>query len=240
MLRSTTIAVAVLLVAGTRPGQAQTAPRQLTCESVGDRYVECPIPENSRVRLVRTLSNTPCTVGRTFGGDRTKIWVRNGCRGVFEVTPPSVTKPSQPEPISRAYLLRCESSRNGTSECPVDASATVKLATQRSGATCTEGQTWGRLGGSIYVSRGCRAEFEVTPSTRPGSFQRATNTTYWITCESRDDRRFYCRIGDRDVPRLEQQLSRSRCLEGSSWGVAEGFLWVDDGCRAEFEVSRVR
>lgn len=239
MLRSSALLAAVLLVAAGQPASAQAA-RQVTCESLNDRYTECTIQENSTVRLIRTLSNTPCTLGRTYGAERVKIWVRSGCRGLFEVTPPSPTQPNQPTPVSRSYLLRCESSRNQTSECPVDPSATVKMTTQRSGTACTEGQTWGRLGGSIYVARGCRAEFEVTPTSRPGSFSRPTNTTYWITCESRDDRRYYCRIGNLDVPRLEQQLSRSDCVEGRSWGVGDGFLWVDDGCRAEFEISRVR
>ena len=239
MLRSSVILAAVLLIGAGRQVSAQTV-RQVTCESLSDRYTECPIQENSMVKLVRTLSNTPCTPGRTYGAERTKIWVRSGCRAVFEVTPRPVTEPTQPTPLTRSYLLRCESSRNQTSECPVDPSATVTLATQRSGTACTEGQTWGRLGGSIYVARGCRAEFEVTPTSRAGSFSRPTNTTYWITCESRDDRRFHCRIGNLDVPRLEQQLSRTSCVEGRTWGVADGFLWVDDGCRAEFEISRVR
>jgi hypothetical protein len=238
MLRSTTILAAILLI-GPQAASAQTV-RQVTCESLSDRYAECTIPENSTVRLLRTLSSTSCTLGRTYGAERTKIWVRSGCRGVFEVSPRPITEPTEPTPVSRSYLLRCESSRNQTSECPVDPSAAVKLATQRSGTACTEGQTWGRLGGSIYVARGCRAEFEVTPTSRPGSFSRPTNTTYWITCDSRDDRRYYCRIGNLDVPRLEQQLSRSSCVEGRTWGVTEGVLWVDDGCRAEFEVSRVR
>jgi hypothetical protein len=234
------------MLAGTAAAQAQSqppsqAPRQVTCESVSDRYVECAIPENSHVKLLRTLSNSPCTLARTYGGDRTRIWVRNGCRGVFEVTPPPPpgSGGGQPE-VSRSYLLRCESSRNGTSECPVDPSGTVKLATQRSGTACTEGQTWGRLGGSLYVTRGCRAEFEVTPTARPGSFQRPSNTSYWLTCESRDSRRFYCRIGEGDTPRVEQQMSRTSCVEGSTWGVSPGYLWVDDGCRAEFEVLKGR
>ena len=240
MFRSSAFLAAVLLLAGTSHRvEAQATPvRQVTCESQSDRFVECAIPENSTVKLIRTLSNTPCTEGRTYGAERARIWVRAGCRGLFEVGPPRPTQPN--EPVSRSYLLRCESSRNQTSECPVDPSATVKLTTQRSGTACTEGQTWGRLGGSIYVARGCRAEFEVTPTSRPGSFNRPTNTTYWVTCESRDDRRFYCRIGATDVPRLEQQLSRTDCVEGSTWGVGDGFLWVDDGCRGEFEVSRVR
>jgi hypothetical protein len=239
MLRSSAVLAALFLLAAGQPARAQ-APRQVTCESQSDRYTECPIPDNSTVRLVRTLSNTPCTPGRTYGAERNRIWVRSGCRGVFEITPRPVTPEEPAEPPSKSYLLRCESSRNQTSECPVDPSATVTLATQRSGTTCTEGQNWGRLGGSIFVARGCRAEFEVTPSGRPASFSRPSNTTYWITCESRDDRRFYCRIGNLDVPRMEQQLSRTNCVEGRTWGVADGFLWVDDGCRAEFEVSRVR
>jgi hypothetical protein len=240
MLRSSAFLIAMVMAAG-QPVHAQATPiRQVTCESLSDRYVECAIPENHTVKLIRTLSNTPCTPGRTYGAERARIWVRGGCRGVFEVAPPSPTQPNQPAPIDRSYLLRCESGRNQTSECPVDPSATVKLATQRSGTACTEGQTWGRLGGSIYVARGCRAEFEVTPTSRPGSFSRPSNTTYWITCESRDDRRFHCRIGATDVPRLEQQLSRTQCVEGRTWGVADGFLWVDDGCRGEFEVTRTR
>ena len=239
MVRSTAILAAVFVIGMGRTASAQAA-RQVTCESLSDRYAECSIPENSEVRLIRTLSNTSCTPNRTYGADRVRIWVRGGCRGVFEVTP-RPAEPPRPEPApARSYLLRCESSRNQTSECPVDPSATVTLATQRSGTACTEGQTWGRLGGSIYVARGCRAEFEVTPTSRPGSFTRPSNTTYWITCESRDDRRFFCRIGNLDTPRLEQQLSRSSCVEGRTWGVADGFLWVDDGCRAEFEVTRVR
>jgi hypothetical protein len=239
MFRSSAVLAAAFMIVRGPDASAQTS-REVTCESRADRYTECAIPENSSVKLVKTLSNTPCTAGRTYGAERVKIWVRSGCRGVFEVTPPSITQPNQPTPFSRSYLLRCESSRNQTSECPVDPSATVKLATQRSGTTCTEGQTWGRLGSSIYVARGCRAEFEVTPSSRPGSFSRPSNTTYWVTCESRDERRFYCKIGELDVPALEQQLSRSACVEGRTWGVANGFLWVDDGCRAEFEIARVR
>lgn len=239
MMRSSAILAVVLLIAGRQPAFAQ-APRQVTCESLSDRYTECTIPENSQVRLIRTLSNTPCTPGRSYGAERARIWVRSGCRGVFEVTPPLITQPNQPPPPSRSYLLRCESTRNQTSECPVDPSATVRVATQRSGAACTEGHSWGRLGGALYVSRGCRADFEVAPSIRPPAFSRPTNTTYWIICESRDNRRFYCRIGDLDVPRLEKQLGGTSCVEGTTWGTAEGFLWVDDGCRGEFKIARVR
>jgi hypothetical protein len=238
MFRASAAVSALLLIIGVRTGAAQ-GPRQVTCESQGDRYAECAIPDNSQVRLVRTLSSSPCIAGRSYGAERQRIWVTTGCRGLFEVTPP--TSPSgKPTSSGQSYLLRCESTRNATSECPVDPSATVRLVTQRSGTTCIEGQNWGRLGGSLYVSRGCRAEFEVTPTTRPGAFQRPVNTKYWVTCESWNERRFYCRVGDGDVPRLVQQRSTSACIEGTSWGIANGYLWVDDGCRASFEVAKAR
>ncbi len=220
-------------------GEAQSS-REITCESRSDRYAECPIPENSQVRLVRTLSSTPCTPGRTYGAERTRIWVRGGCRGVFEATPGTPSEPEPPKPVAPSYLVRCESTRNAPAECPVDPSAPVTLVKQRSAAACTEGQTWGRLGGSVFVSRGCRAEFAVTPPIRPAGFPRPTNTMYWVTCESADNLRFECRIGEQDVPRVVRQLGRTACTEGTTWGRQDGILWVDRGCRAEFEVKRVR
>lgn len=216
------------------PAEAQ----QITCESPNDQRVECRIPANYQVRLVRTLGTKPCLLNRTFGWDATKIWVREGCRGVFEAKP----APPPPDPADRpsTYLLRCESIRNQTAECPVEPSGTVVLARTLSGAACTQGQSWERLGGSIYVNRGCRGEFEVTIQRRPARFDRPTNTSYEITCESRDGGRFSCRIGMGDTVQLAQVLSRKSCVEGSSWGVAGGYIWTDDGCRAEFRVTRSR
>ncbi len=62
----------------------------------------------------------------------------------------------------------------------------------------------------------------------------------YITCESRDDRRTYCDVRDmRDSEiQLDRQLSKSSCSEGRSWGTDSRGIWVQDGCRAEFRVSR--
>src|SRR6185436_9497123 len=40
----------------------------------------------------------------------------------------------------------------------------------------------------------------------------------------------------RDV-RMVKQLSDRPCRENRNWGHSERTLWVDDGCRAQFEVS---
>jgi hypothetical protein len=59
-----------------------------------------------------------------------------------------------------------------------------------------------------------------------------------ITCASDDGRRVYCEVDTRGGVRLVRQISGSPCQEGSTWGYDERGIWVDRGCRAEFEVSR--
>ena len=38
---------------------------------------------------------------------------------------------------------------------------------------------------------------------------------------------------------LVRQISGSPCIRGNTWGVDNRGLWVDRGCRAEFEVGAV-
>ncbi len=63
------------------PGQV----RQVTCESQGGQRNECVIPSGGQVRLVKVLSDVPCSEGRTWGYDADRIWVSSGCRADFEV-----------------------------------------------------------------------------------------------------------------------------------------------------------
>src|SRR5438094_1874858 len=58
-----------------------------------------------------------------------------------------------------------------------------------------------------------------------------------ITCSSDNGRRVYCDADTRGGVRLVRQISGSRCVEGSTWGYDERGIWVDAGCRAEFDVS---
>lgn len=54
------------------------------CESRDGRYRTCNADTRGGVRLIRTLSNTPCRQGRTWGSSPGRIWVNNGCRGEFQ------------------------------------------------------------------------------------------------------------------------------------------------------------
>ncbi len=102
---------------------------------------------------------------------------------------------------------------------------------QLSRSACVRGQSWGVDGRGIWVSGGCRGEFRV--DGRGGYGPPASGR---FTCESSNGAHRVCDSGSRGDVRLVRQLSRSACIEGRSWGRERGRVWVDRGCRAEFEV----
>ena len=64
------------------------------------------------------------------------------------------------------------------------------------------------------------------------------NDRYMVTCASDDRRRRYCEADTSRGVRLVRQLGGAGCRQGSSWGYDRRGIWVDRGCRAEFEVGR--
>lgn len=80
---------------------------------------------------------------------------------------------------------------------------------------------------------GCSTETgEDTESTEEG-------LTSTLRCESNDYRYRTCDVWGggriRDV-RVVRQLSSSPCEYNRSWGYQDDYVWVDRGCRADFEV----
>ena len=59
-----------------------------------------------------------------------------------------------------------------------------------------------------------------------------------MTCASDDGRRRFCDANTSRGVRLTRQISGSPCIEGQTWGFDERGIWVDRGCRAEFQVGR--
>lgn len=57
-----------------------------------------------------------------------------------------------------------------------------------------------------------------------------------IRCESRDGRFRSCRADTRGGVRLVRQLSDTPCREGRTWGSRNNEIWVDNGCRGEFQL----
>ena len=57
--------------------------------------------------------------------------------------------------------VRCESRDYRQQLCRAETSGGVRLARQLGDAACRQGRTWGTTRSAIWVSNGCRADFEV-------------------------------------------------------------------------------
>jgi hypothetical protein len=57
-------------------------------------------------------------------------------------------------------------------------------------------------------------------------------------CESGDMRRHWCHEGQYGEVRLVRQRSNAPCIQGRTWGRDQNGVWVDQGCRADFQVVR--
>ncbi len=143
----------------------------------------------------------------------------------------------------------CESQNQRTVYCRVDRGTNVRFLRQNSRAACIEGQSWGWDRGGVWVSGGCRAEFEVVQQRSnwgSGWNDNGWNSGDWsdhrgsssdnglVRCESSNDRGGYCRANTGRGVRLANQLSSAQCIEGQSWGYDRNGIWVSHGCRAEF------
>jgi len=58
-----------------------------------------------------------------------------------------------------------------------------------------------------------------------------------ITCESRNNSYQSCPVDASGGVRLSRQLSSQGCWQNDTWGYDRNRIWVDRGCRAEFEVG---
>ena len=151
---------------------------------------------------------------------------------------------------SSSYLqsLYCASDDGRRHYCNADTRDGVSLVRQRSGSACIQGRTWGYDRSGIWVDRGCRADFEVGYRDNRGRDNNRGRDRDYDRGRGRDVQTFYCESGDMkrhwcsegiggDV-RLIRQRSGSPCIQGRTWGRDRSGVWVDRGCRADFEVTR--
>jgi hypothetical protein len=229
----TRLRVLVLLAAGLGiHGASAQAPageaavvERVRCESEDQRRVHCPMDTAGGVYLVRQLSETPCIRESDWGVEHGGVWVTRGCRAEFGIR-------GEVDSNSRR-IVRCESRRGTARTCAVTLrGAQVRLHRQLSALPCRQDESWGLVRNGIWVSRGCKAEFEL--GDRDAGFPPGPRV---LTCESKDRVRRFCGISVEREVRLLRQLSGSACEQGRSWGWEADGVWVDAGCRAEFAVQ---
>ncbi|HTC75056.1 MAG TPA: DUF3011 domain-containing protein [Edaphobacter sp.] len=222
------IAFSISTPAHAQPGYGQGGYGQtVTCSSNDGKRNFCNADTRGGVRLTRQISGSACIQGQTWGYDNRSIWVDRGCRAEF-VTGNGGNWGGG----GGSQSLTCSSNDGKRNFCNADTRGGVRLTRQISGSACIQGQTWGYDNRSIWVDRGCRAEF-ITGSGGGGYPGRQPVI---ITCSSNNGKRNFCDTnGGRDV-RLTRQISGSACIQGQTWDYDNRSIWVDRGCRAEFSV----
>ncbi|WFC40491.1 DUF3011 domain-containing protein [Pseudoxanthomonas sp. SE1] len=205
--------------------------QMIRCESNDGRYRECRMDTRGRVQVVRQLSKTRCEEGSTWGQTRDGVWVNRGCRAEF------ASGRGGWNGGSSGQRIRCESDNGRTRTCAISTRGDVRLVRQLSSARCVEGRSWGQDRNGIWVSQGCRAEFEVQGRGNGwggGGWNNGGGYGQVFRCESDRDRTRVCDVQGRGGVQLVRQLSSAPCIEGRTWGRDGRGVWVTAGCRAEF------
>jgi len=210
---------------------------QLTCSSDDMRRHWCQADTRGGVDLIKQRSEAKCIFNTSWGFDDRGIWVDRGCRADFAVRPYGPVREERYDRPSDAdfrgwgegYQVYCSSDDMNLNWCPADARFGVRIVRQRSEAACIQGKTWGYGRRGIWVDRGCRADFRVS-----GDWQ--TRAAALLYCASDDMGRHGCPIDTRDGVFIVRQRSEADCVFNRTWGYDRDGIWVDRGCRADFEV----
>jgi hypothetical protein len=205
----------------------------ISCSSDNMRRNYCAADVRGGVQLVRQRSDAPCVFNRTWGFINGRgIWVDRGCRADFAITRPNWGG------WDNGYNIYCASDNGGRNTCPTDTRGGVQLIRQRSGSACDFGRTWGYDRRGIWVDRGCRADFQIGGGG--GGWKPGGGGTQVVTCSSDNMRRNTCPVATHGGVRLVRQRSDADCVYNSTWGYDRRGIWVDRGCRADFEVGNIR
>lgn len=199
--------------------QAGSEGNIMVCESHSYQRNYCSAYLGGRdVFLLNQLSRSSCL--NNWGYDRNGVWVTNGCRAEFVV---------EDRHSSQNDIVVCSSRNLQFQACQADTRGGVEFLRQVSRASCNG--NWGYDRQGIWVNNGCRAKFRVLP-------YNYTNTGYdtqdTIKCSSRNRHRKACRADTSGGVRLKKQHSNASCR--GNWGYTRNQIWVDNGCRATFQL----
>jgi hypothetical protein len=239
----------VLLCGAAAPLIAQTSELEACRRSAYDRYAA----NSPKV----TVGNVGVDGQRNRLVSWTAIWASGNSRGSCLVSPqgqivrfedagapntggPEVQPPVKPLPPVQPVPSRitCESKEARRAECAIPFNSQVRLARTLSTNPCIENRSWGTTDRALWVTSGCRGEFDISarpnPPVDPGF---GGGNTRRITCGSPAGNQVQCKTGGYATSvRLVRDLSGNRCRQGDNWGHTDSFIWTNRGCRADFEI----
>ncbi len=227
----------------------------ITCSSDDMHYHACDIGPNHGVTLVRQHSDAQCIQGRTYGVRGNQVWVDRGCRADFQVNPQGNHGGwNNGWNQGEGSIVTCSSDDMHRHYCSIPDHSQVRVARQHSDAQCVQGQTYGVRGNQLWVDRGCRADFQVISGGHHGwrhdhdddhdrdhdgdhDWDYGSSSPRTVTCSSDDMHRHTCDVGSNNGIRLVRQRSDAHCDFNRTYGFHGSQIWVDRGCRADFEVT---
>ena len=239
MLKKSFGLLSVLVLAVVLPASADTKVR---CDSNDGKYHECVAGPADYVTVARLWSKTKCVNGENFGYRNGVIWVDEGCRADFNVVPSysGMTSGSRNDTYSNrggrmmTQTIICESIDGHRHHCPADTSGSVKITKRLSKSDCEYRKDWGFDDNGVWVSHGCRAEFQVKSDSRMIAQSIADDI---VLCESENGRTKTCPANTRFGVAVYRQISDSDCIINRTWGYDSKGIWVTSGCRAEFVLN---
>ena len=205
----------------------------------GHRQLSCGYSRRGAAcKTAQRLTLPQATAGAC---DRGGVWVDRGSRGLL--CSECCRHGARSAGGGSGVTISCSSERRWKALLSLE-SRPVQLIRQRSQSACREGYSWGQDGRGIWVDHGCRADFAVDSyqyggggyGTGSGGGVAAggrflASSGRWPALTTLREQRQRGRVS------LARQRSESACTEGYSWGQDGRGVWVDHGCRADFNVG---
>jgi hypothetical protein len=137
-----------------------------------------------------------------------------------------------------AINVTCSSERGGRTYCQAETGSGVQLLHQMSTSVCRKGYSWDKDGSGIWVDHGCKADFAIRELGMLGALidnGKDYKEARTLQCNADENKKHFCQADTRGGLRVIQ--AASACAYGKTWGYDVGGVWVDRGCKAEFEVG---
>lgn len=210
-----TAAAVLALSLGLVASEPAFADRLVTCESHNNNRAYCRVDTRGGVYLQSQLSSAGCYQGSSWGYDSRGIWVANGCRATFRT--------------GNDDYRHHEDGDNDKA-----AAAVAGLAVLALGAAAVhakhEKHERERHEDDYYSYRPNRDDFHY--------YENRGVRHQQVTCDSVNDGYNYCRAPVHHAHvRLLRRHSNAGCEFHNDWGYNRGGIWVDNGCRATFEIE---
>ena len=214
------VALATVGLTGLPVQDAQARPRYESCQSRHNNYQYCRTDTQGGVRLQQQLSKSACIQNLSWGYDRGGIWVKNGCRAEFVIGD-----------AGGGYDRNGDSGYNRGREGEWNNGGGYHSDRGRD----RDGE-W-NSSGSYHSDRGRDRDGERNSDggyDREG--ERNKGGGWRLVCDAQGPGYRLCRADTRRGVRLTWQLSKTPCQQNQTWGYNRDGVWVNHGCRAEFEM----